>query len=226
MSTKESLPAIVANGATSLELSNGSREMNGRLCRRILKIEVPDQEGQEWCWAAVAVGIARAYNPRRQHEGRKLEQCQVATQVLRKETPSIVCCGGNIECDRESELDPALEAVGHLRKPLKGPQTWEFIKSEIDHGRPIAVRIDRDGKGHFLVITGYGEFSGARYVYYDDPISRRGVRSVDSFTIREDGIWTNTYTTKGFRARGRQRVPLRFDFDEEVGNDDDARKTS
>jgi len=97
-------------------------------------------------------------------------------------------------------LKTALTVPGHehLEEPILKPQPWEFIKEQIDAGRPIGVCI-KGVSAHFLAITGYREDSnGEKYVYYDDPSTSRGVRTLQSFSTRSDGSkWFSTYRTKG-----------------------------
>jgi hypothetical protein len=166
--------------------------------RRILKVEIPDQRGDNWCWAAVAVGIACAYGDT------ELTQCQLATKVFSAENPPRQCCpsSSNGDCDVELSLKRAMTIAGHehLHGHVlgPGPQSWDFIKDEIDHGRPIGVCV-KGANGHFLAITGYREDSNdEKYVYYDDPLVSRGVRTLQSFSVRSDGsAWFATYKTKG-----------------------------
>jgi hypothetical protein len=203
------LPLTLTDGAIPLTpFGEGIHHIEVR--RRILKVEIPMQRADNWCWAAVAVGIACAYGDT------ELTQCMLATRVFSTENPPRQCCPSytNGDCDVEIQLSRALTLPGHehLEGPVlgPGPQSWDFIKNEIDSGRPIAVCV-RGTSGHFLAITGYREDSdGAkeveRYVYYDDPLVSRGVRTLADFTVRSDGSqWFATYKTKG-----SQKVPFRI----------------
>lgn len=204
------LPSTLTEGAAPLTaFCDGAPPIEVR--RRILKVEVPLQRGDNWCWAAVAVGIAYAYGDT------GLTQCKLATKVFSTENPPRQCCPSfsNGDCDVELSLKRALTVPGHehLDGPVlgPGPQPWDFIKTEIDGGRPIAVCV-RGTNGHFLAITGYREDSnGEKYVYYDDPLVSRGVRTLASFEVRSDGSkWFATYKTKsndGRVAEFRIKVP-------------------
>jgi len=180
--------------------------------RKILKIEVPDQEENNWCWAAVAVGIAKAYGDF------SLTQCGVATLMFRDDNPAPQCCAEDQRgvCDRQAALSEVLAIPDHVRlEEVLPAQEFTFIEDEINAGRPIAVgiqRLDSDGKeasGHFAVITGYLRATGAdgestqEYVYFDDPLAKRGVRSFDSFRLRSDGKWISAYKTKGTEHKPR-----------------------
>lgn len=207
------LARILSEGATPLAtLFNGDVPVAVR--RRILKVEIPIQRRDNWCWAAVATGIACAYG-----DTELTSQCKVATRIFSTENPPRQCCpsdenGG--DCDVPKPLTHALRIPGHeyLDKVLgPGPQSWDFIKKEIDEKRPIGVCILRSGnQGHFLAITGYREDTiGNRvekYIYYDDPLVSRGVRTLESFAMRSDGKWFITYTTKG---KENPTVPFRVE---------------
>ena len=210
------LPKLLTTGRQPLLLAAVSGE---NFTRKILKIEIPRQEANNWCWAAVAVGIGKAYGDI------GLKQCRVATMMLADRQPPLQCCSGESagDCDVPMSLNQVLSLPDHdhLDGPVLPVKDFDFIKEEIDNGHPIAVGIQRlstddppkPAGGHFSVITGYllvnGNGTGPKqFVYFDDPIASRGVRPLASFHVRSDGEWVRTYKTKGDRrVRFRVEIP-------------------
>lgn len=161
---------------------------------KLLKVSVPQQEGIDWCWAAVARGLEYAY------EGSAECQCEIASRVLGTE-----CCppGDDDCCDTPQDLPCALgrHADGGP-SGIKAMKSAQFVKDQIDKGYPIAVRIEwsESGLGHFVVISGYFELFGFFYVYVCDP--EGGLRSIwrlSRFITAYDnhGVWDLTFRTKG-----------------------------
>lgn len=163
--------------------------------RRILDVKVPRQAQDNWCWAAVSVGIRRAY------EGSATRQCEVAERIL-----SIPCCpaGTKKGANVQRPLAPALRP--YLKRPvLQDPRSrsFEFVKEQIDRGHPIAVRLawrDGGGAGHFVVISGYHEHDGIQDVFVCDPyLGGRGIAyPYEQFrnNYHQLGAWDLTYRTE------------------------------
>jgi|SRR6185436_1483528 len=161
--------------------------------RKILDVKVPRQAQDNWCWAAVSVGIRRAYR------GSRMLQCEVASRVL-----SLVCCRAGTEpaCNVQRRLGRAL-APYFQRPVLSTPRSrsFDFVKEQIDKGHPIAVRIawSETGAGHFVVISGYYEDDGIRDVFVCDPfLGGRGIpHPFKQFrnNYNQSGKWDQTYIT-------------------------------
>src|SRR5690349_15156876 len=122
----------------------------------ILDFTIPEQRQTEWCWAAVSVGIAAAY------EDNPPEQCALATNIIGN---GLQCCPDDSEpkCNVTQELPPPL---GSNFLAIISDQTqfdFNFVKAQIDKGHPIAVRLEStlSGTGHFEVIGGYREVGAA-----------------------------------------------------------------
>ncbi|MGZ8729820.1 MAG: papain-like cysteine protease family protein [Thermoanaerobaculia bacterium] len=171
--------------------------------RRELKVTVPSQKPRNnWCWAAVAVGIAHAYGDT------KLTLCKVASCVLH---PKICCAGGSTtDCDSAQHLSNALKLKhcsghDHFQRPLqiKNPADdgWALIVRKIDDRTPIAVRIGTGIKvGHFIVVKGYDHGgNGERQVIICDPKTSSSTIPLSKLNkgYLVDGTWTHTYETKG-----------------------------
>jgi hypothetical protein len=153
----------------------------------ILPFTVQHQLQSQWCWAAVTSSVANYYkNP-------AWTQCRIVNDRLGQ----TVCCGqgSSAACNRPWYLDQALSRVGDLENYIASPLSLAQIRTEIDAGRPVGVRIGwRNGGGHFVAIGGY---SGQNIVDVHDPYW--GYSSVDYMTFRTNyrglGMWTHSYRT-------------------------------
>lgn len=161
--------------------------------QKVLDVNVPQQAQDNWCWAAVSVGIRRAY------ERAATLQCDVARRVLGR-----VCCpaGTNGGCNVQRTLAPAL--LPYLEGPVladDASRTFEFVKQQIDRGRPIAVRIawSEAGSGHFVVISGYLDDGDVQDVFVCDPfVGGHGIPwSFEQFHSNYHGLgrWDLTFRT-------------------------------
>jgi hypothetical protein len=173
----------------------------------ILNVTIPKQGQDNWCWAAVAIGIDAAYGENTR------TQCSVASAIT-----GIECCPGNSQpgrvgaCDEPRALPRALDK--HFREELTdathpGHKNPAFVKGEIDVGHPVAVRLASAGSqaGHFVVIAGYSVAAGgALNVRVWDPAT--GSASDERFeefriNFKQFGEWERTFTTRGDPAVGR-----------------------
>src|SRR5689334_4339996 len=113
-----------------------------------LPLDVPVQALTLWCWAACAVGVADYFGVH------SWTQCQVASAVTGRS-----CCPSGSGCNSREKLSDALHQVDHLLKLENRRLSFDEIRSEIDAGLPVAIRIlwSADRRGHFLVIHGYTE---------------------------------------------------------------------
>ena len=157
------------------------------------EFEVRQQEMDQWCWAAVAVAVKNYLFPQE-----PMTQCQVAQKVVGKN------CGCNgdgpsIACDQPESLTKALTDLNLPPKAIPRPLSFTEVKSTIDGGWPIPVRIvwdDNPNNAHFVVISGYA-FSQSRVplLQVDDPFYGRSLVEYDSFVSGYRGIgqWEQTY---------------------------------
>ncbi len=154
---------------------------------------MPEQENDFWCWAAVTVCIEACMPPQRLRS-----QCSVATLVRGGD-----CCARPAPCHRAARLTDALHRVGRVYTRLQGTLRFGQIRTEIDAGRPVAVRIGwYGGGGHFVVIHGYFRtLSGVPLVDVADPLFPSGRWNYDDFCSAYQngevgsggGRWTHTY---------------------------------
>ncbi len=154
--------------------------------RKVLGASLPQQEERNWCWAAVASGVASFF-------GKTISQCEVASRTLGDD-----CCAGRGPCDRPWSLDDALHAVDHYRGFAEGTVSLGEVATEIDRSAPLAARIQwkRDGGGHFILIDGYD--ADEDLVVVRDPATSEGpqwmpIREVASAYRSGAGYWSHTY---------------------------------
>lgn len=78
--------------------------------------------------------------------------------------------------------------------------SFEEIMNQIDQGMPIGVRIGWfGGGGHFVVIRGYRNPTGAELLSIADPWFVDSIQYCDVFTSSYlgRGEWTDTFLLKG-----------------------------
>ena len=159
-----------------------------------LVMNIPNQEQDNWCWAAVAVGIGDFLL------ARQTQQCAFASDVLGM--ASGACCGTQSggPCDKQWYLDRALSKVGCFER-LDVPASFADVGTEIDDGHPLGVRIRwSNGSGHFVAITAYRTGgSGAQIVTVQDPWGPKEldyeIGKLNGQYGTSSGSWTHSYYT-------------------------------
>lgn len=149
------------------------------------------QQQTQWCWAAVSASVATFYN-----SSTTWIQCSIVNAELAQTT----CCanGGSSACNKPWYLNMALQRVGHLDTWRSGTTTFADVRSEIDTGRPLCVRIGwSGGGGHFVAIDGYLN-DAAEHVAVEDPWT--GASDLTYSTLVSGysgtGSWTHSYETQ------------------------------
>jgi hypothetical protein len=144
-----------------------------------------------WCWAAVAVSVARYYNPRS-----TVTQCQVASLTLGQQD----CCSAGAEttrCDVRTSLNTALRVV--RRYGGYGPADPDLARQLIDRGEPVGIFVRwTPTAGHFAALCGYSvSASGTEFVVADPKYGDRPVLASEllSGRYRGFGTWTHLYRT-------------------------------
>lgn len=155
-----------------------------------LVVAVPFQQRPQWCWAAVAVGVAAYYDPTT-----PWTQCRVAREVLGAD-----CCAAPdcVECDRQWYLDEALALVRHGAGHGRGALSLTAVLRELRRGDPIGVRIDwGDGSGHFVLLCGGDPRNGE--VVVEDPARGRLTMHLDKLAegYNDRGVWAHHYFLRG-----------------------------
>ena len=149
------------------------------------------QRRRSWCWAAVAMSVARYYQP-----SSKLTQCAIAGRALGTSN----CCfedAATNACNVQATLSAALKVVKHYGG--YGPADPDLVRSELDCRQPVGIFIRwPNGLGHFAAICGYVlSSSGAEFLVADPRYGNRPVLQEEllSGRYRGAGTWTHLYRT-------------------------------
>jgi ABC-type bacteriocin/lantibiotic exporter with double-glycine peptidase domain len=116
----------------------------------ILPFLIEEQEKSRWCWAAVAVSIAKFYN----HDI-QVSQLQLATTFLGSENNNHV-----------QPPQKAIEWVKHYKSMQERPLTLEEIYLSLMEGNPIAACMRYFIGWHLVIIYG---ISTDGQLYIADP---------------------------------------------------------
>ncbi|QIO98822.1 papain-like cysteine protease family protein [Bradyrhizobium symbiodeficiens] len=141
-----------------------------------LNFNLQYQEKTNWCWAALAVSVAKSYDA-----SAKYTQCEVANGELNR-TDCCEDCQGD-PCNVFGYLMSSLYRVQHfevwhVRRPRKSRRLASQVRhkieaeiiTEINRGRPLCARIAWVGGGaHFVAIYGYAAEAELDAVAVADP---------------------------------------------------------
>ncbi len=158
--------------------------------RRVALAMQPQLESQ-WCWAACSTSVSHLFDA-----GSSWTQCR----VVNAELAQTGCCqdGASGQCNRPWYLDRALTRTGNLAGQSAGTAPISRIRSELDAGRPIGIRIGwAGGGGHFVMISGcFDDATGILEVR--DSIYGTSEISIAAFSsgYQGSGSWTHTYFTE------------------------------
>ena len=160
-----------------------------------LDVHVQHQDQDEWCWAAVSSTVSKAFD-----SNSSWSQCAVASHAF----PKGNCCenGASDACDQTWNLDKALTITGNLKRYAKDEQaSMATLVQELKVGAPVGIRIQwGSGKGHFVLVRGADGASGLGTVAISDPVYGESVHALQDLNgnyLNGDGVWTDTYYTKG-----------------------------
>lgn len=154
-----------------------------------------DQQGLNWCWAAVAVSLRNFQRP-----AEPMTQCELAQKHLQRAD----CCGpeppGN--CDKPSYLERALRdaEVQVHGTPFKGVMALGDLLFRLRARKPVCCAIRwpaPDPTYHFIQIDGF-TVGGPRGIelLINDPISTLATTTYDALVNGEypgNGRWRWTY---------------------------------
>lgn len=187
------LPALLRSNLIpvepALDPSHGSGPRDGPAS---LAFENEPQAHQNWCWAAVAVSVARFYDA-----GTAWTQCRVANAELDRSD----CCGagGTGACDVPGFLHTSLGRVGHLDRWNAAASSFQAVATEVDRGNPLCARVAWDqGGAHFVAVSGYsggGVRRATGVVSVADPWYGNSDVPYSEFRerYRGSGAWTHSY---------------------------------
>jgi len=145
------------------------------------------QQEPDWCWDAVAVSVARYFDPKT-----KWTQATLAEHVL--DVTSVA------QADQPFYLQNALESMGKLSENPQGFLSFAQIQQELVANRPVCVHIAwNEGGSHYVVVSGYGKSpGGSPQVYVSDPILQDGnviIWDYDAFVTAYNPSYTSAEGT-------------------------------
>lgn len=161
-----------------------------------LDVHVQHQEQDEWCWAAVSSTVSKFFDA-----NSSWSQCAIASHAF----PDGNCCenGASGTCDQVWDLDKALGSTRNLKKYVEDQQVpVADLIDQLKQSAPVGIRIQwSNGKAHFVIIrgatqegSGFGRVAISDPIYYD---SVHTVEDLDGNYLNGNGVWTDTYYTKG-----------------------------
>ena len=163
------------------------------------------QQQSNWCWAAIAVSLARYYGVG------EFTQHQVALavlgtrQVYGEQVYAEQVSGEQVHAESVSPdrfntvalLEDALRHVGCRASWTPGRPELRDIAAEIAAGRPVCACLQwRTGDAHYVVLTGCLAETGELTV--EDPLQGRSLQKFDAFpgVYRSAGtVWRGVYWT-------------------------------
>jgi len=159
----------------------------------LLPATMPMQVQRQWCWAAVAVSVARFYDP-----ARVVNQCDLLNQRFGQTD----CCqvGADPACDRASRLSHGLKLVGHLGPVEDRAEPFDAVRAEIVSGRPVGagIRWRYRGGAHAVLIIGVSSTRRFRILdpnWVDVDGSDYSVSELRN-VYEGEGSWFRTYYTR------------------------------
>lgn len=138
-----------------------------------LRVALERQERSRWCWAAIAVSLARFYG------ARSLSQRQLVAEVSGPGDAT-----GHRARNVEARLLDALIAVGCYAHWTPGRPDAARLRAEIQSGRPACLRIvwAQSGASHFVLIDGFAAGRGrADEIEIADPCGARSLHRLSEF---------------------------------------------
>jgi hypothetical protein len=160
------------------------------------------QQHSNWCWAAVAVSVARYFDP-----DSTWCQCRVASRMAKQANLKVAGCGTcrspsgvPKKCNRPWFLGKALRIVKRSRgKHKDGSLSFGKIRELIKAGRPVCARIlwGEGPEAHFVVVSGcFTTKTGERWLDVEDPDSGSSTWLDEEFRKNyhyAQGKWVRTY---------------------------------
>ncbi len=120
----------------------------------VMRFEIEQQKRGNWCWAAVTNSLLSFFDSENgMTQCEIVKECFGVTPGYQTETD---CCqhSGRTECNRDYELDQALDLMQLRASCCNYPLTLDEIREQINQGVPVAARIAwRGGGAHFVIIT-------------------------------------------------------------------------
>lgn len=162
------------------------------------------QERSRWCWAAIAVSLARHFGLTGP-AGTPWTQRELAARLLSEVPPDAAPApaDGDDLLNRELLLEQALRVVGCFSHWSRGRPSPQRLAAELQAGQPVCLRIAwHDGGSHYVAVAGLEPATGE--VFVQDPLHGPSVHAYEGFPDRyrnRGGVWAETVWTRGPASR-------------------------
>lgn len=156
---------------------------------KVIDFLVQAQQGDHWCFAAVAQAIAAKFG------NSSIDQCTIVTRAKGAQ-----CCPPHTNkdvCDKDDHVSKALCLTKVFGRLTDRPFTYDEVKAALQNDRPlvVVVRTPNSQSGHALVIRGFR--NAGMKIFVDDPIHGLRWIGISKFTSRylDNFEWTHTFET-------------------------------
>ncbi len=172
-----------------------------------LNVPPRKQNTYVWCWAATIAMVGHYL------KGIPAKDCSVLSAYDRALGGPGLCCQNPRRCTRTGRIGEMKFILGRLYR-ISGhhysrPLTYREIRREIDKRKPFIIALQKPGRGHVVVVSGYRPPNGVIII---DPLVGRP-QLVSYQILRRNriyGVWTQTLTTSGHRSGTGKRMPRRY----------------
>ena len=169
------------------------------------------QAATTWCWAAVASSIEGWYalryhdfptDPSGNAEPPR-SQCEFVRKFLRHRGCKVDRLAG--DCSRNGCAEQNRNEVGFVNLALDDPMNdhlnlvlayavpYATVRTEILHGRPVAIRVNRGLVPHLVIVVGFDDAVPGLLIW--NPARGEAGVSYNSIS-RHFGAWTHTVLTE------------------------------
>jgi len=154
-----------------------------------LPISLDRQLKSRWCWASIASAVGIYYGTSSK------QQSEIVKDLLGDFDDSIA--DQSDDANVNFKLDVALKHVGSFGHWTIGKPIFERVQFEINHGRPLGVRLEWfKGGAHYILVKGYNDEDGT--ILIEDSLHGKSTQKFSQFpnNYRESGaVWTETFWT-------------------------------
>lgn len=186
-----SIASALRSRLTSLPAAEGPPVGGAGPAAHSIGISREQQIGDNWCWAAVSVGIRNFQQP-----GPPLAQCRLAMIQLNHDD----CCTSPIkeDCDKKSRLEVALQNAGVVADNRSGTMSFSELRQRLLANKAVCCAIRwTSGDFHFVQVDGFisGGPRGDEVIVNDpkNPVGRISYNALVSNYNNVGGTWRWTY---------------------------------
>lgn len=164
------------------------------------------QEGDNQCWVACMKMMldqkrVKADSPKVNGDVVLINYEAINSRVMHSKADSPL---------RGEFFETAFHSFGTAIETTSTPASWDTIKDNIDRETPMMMGVYwSQGGGHVMVISGYEESNGQRWVWLNDPATDSGAK------VHYDRLARGNYEFPGREDGGEWSLTLRITGDAE-----------